>query len=1106
MYFLFIAALQLIPGLSPTSWVTTVAPLCFVLFINGVKEIADDLGRHRSDAQINNAPAVVLRGREEVHTQWRHVQIGDVVKVYRDSQIPADVVFLSSSDKDDLCYVETANLDGETNLKLKYCYPGTKLVASGVDLKDFAAGSRVECEKPNEKLYVFEGSVRKSGGGKDALDVANLLLRGCTLRNTDWVTGLVVFAGFDSKIFKNRVLAPRKVTQLEQNMNILVALMFALQLTLAFLGAIGSHTFYTTRDAGAWYLGRPGPWPELMPGFGEIVVSFLRFGLLINQLIPISLYVTLEVVKVVQCTFLSWDRQMYHAETDSPFQCRTSTLNEELGQVEYVLSDKTGTLTQNVMGFVWCTIDGKLYGKQSNAQGTPHTISGDTALLLALQRKGSPEHQAAVAFLTHLAICNTVVPATNAQGELPAPSLNEGGVAQRWALQTANTMCLQAASPDEEALVQGAATLGFRLVTRSLEKVGGQAAHAARGTCPLRHVSCKVVLGELLTLEVIAVLEFNSDRKRMSIIIRMPGGRVRIFCKGADSMIYARVAPGQPVADATSSHLAEMSRNGFRTLCMGQRDVEPAEFQEWHQRFHEASVSLKGRDEKIAKVAEEIERDFKLLGATAVEDRLQDGVPEAIALLSKAGIKVWVLTGDKLETAISISLSCRLFHNSMKLMMLREHDLNDGKDGAVSEALLIKALEARKVAREGANAGSRGNLGLVIEGGALAQALHRQNANNFLELCKSCHAVVCCRVTPMQKAQVVSLVKHHGGAITLGIGDGANDVGMIQAAHIGVGISGREGRAAVLASDFAFAQFQYLTRLLLVHGRWSYKRNSEVVMYAFYKNFAYCLPNCFFAVLSGFSAQPLYTSAIIATFNVLWTAWPTIAFAALEQATDVSAKNVMAHPQLYMETMNMDRRRFFALLSRWLLEGLWHGLVCFFAPLLALGRPRRDGTVDGLPTYGVATYTAVILIVNLKVAMRSYHLTAINLLLIFGLSIGCWFPALWGLSTIPQLEAAMSTMIGIAPRLYSNVVFWLTVGLAAPVIALMSDFLRVAFERQFCPQDHQIFQASRGLGELGRLGSACRHAWWLYRQHVVPGARGPACCSHYAQVHSLRDI
>ena len=240
--------------------------------------------------------------------------------------------------------------------------------------------------------------------------------------------------------------------------------------------------------------------------------------------------------------------------------------------------------------------------------------------------------------------------------------------------------------------------------------------------------------------------------------------------------------------------------------------------------------------------------------------------------------------------------------------------------------------------------------------------------DEFLRMCQKCRAVVCCRVSPIQKAQVTNLVRKKARAITLAIGDGANDVGMIQAAHIGVGISGREGRAAVLSSDFAMAQFRFLKRLLLVHGRWSYKRNSEVVLYAFYKNFAYCLANVYLNFFyAGFSSQPVYGSALIATYNVFWTSLPTMGFAILEQ--DVTSETVNTAPKIFGETMRTDRKRFFKDLTRWLLEGIWHSVIAFLLPLYSLCAAESNGKMVGIDEMGVSVYTAVIILVNLKIAV-----------------------------------------------------------------------------------------------------------------------------------------
>jgi len=1028
LYFLLIAVLQLIPGLSPTHWFTTVAPLIFVLFVNAVKEIYDDYYRHKSDDEVNNRLVERFNqsSNSRTHTKWRDLIVGDVVMVEQDSEIPADLLFLSSADQDGLCYVETANLDGETNLKLKYCYTRTAHAQSTMDLEAALDHRFIECELPNEKLYQFDGSIVATDQEREGLDASNLLLRGSSLRKTAWVIGVVVFAGNDSKIQRNQSTGKKKVTQLERHMNILVILVFFVQVLFALIGAVGREV-WLDQHSDDYYLEATNGWPDLGRGLTGGLITVLRFIILLNQLIPISLYVTLEVVKVIQCIFLNWDRQMYHKASDTPFVCRTTTLNEDLGQVQYILSDKTGTLTQNVMGWVWASVNGNLYGREVDEEilyaenkRDPHTIVYDRGLLQALSgnedEQDSQETKEASQFLLNLAVCNTVVPTTGPHGEVQ----------------------YQAESPDEEALVQGAAALGFKLVSRTTEKVEVE------------------VRGKLLSFDVLAVLEFSSDRKRMSILCRMPGGKLRLYSKGADAVILARLTPDQSVVNSTTIHLNMMAAEGFRTLAVAQKDLSEAEYQKWSQDFHLASVALDNREEKICRMAELIEKDLTLIGATAVEDKLQVGVPDAIHSLSSAGIKIWVLTGDKLETAVSISYSCSLFNPKMELVFIKEAEFLKQKN---RKFFKVKDNEVHEKLIGGTA------VGLVIEGGVLSYALKPYVQDQFLEICQKCQAVVCCRVSPIQKAQVTNLVRKKARAIALAIGDGANDVGMIQAAHIGVGISGREGRAAVLSSDFAMAQFRFLKRLLLVHGRWSHKRNSEVVLYAFYKNFAYCLANVYLNFFyAGFSSQPVYGSALIATYNVFWTSLPTIGFAILEQ--DVTATTVISAPKLYGETMRTNRRKFFKDLARWLIEGVWHSVVAFLLPLYALCNAAPNGKMIGIDEMGVAVYTAVIVLVNLKIALRTQHWTKVNVIFVFLISIALWFPFLLGLSYVWKWYGYLPEMSGVAMRLFDIPSFWLSAVIAAPICGMFLDSTLVAFENRFWPKDVRIYQEREHKGML----------------------------------------
>ncbi|KAI5067311.1 hypothetical protein GOP47_0017839, partial [Adiantum capillus-veneris] len=991
LYFLMNAVVQLIPGLSPTGWATTVVPLSFVLVLNAVKEAYDDFKRHRSDREVNVRVAEVLQGDGLKPLQWKSIIVGDVIRVQCNSEIPADLLFLSSSDPQGLAYLETANLDGETNLKIRNAfYQSSTLNPEDGDMSFHAlSGLIIECEQPNNRLYEFEGSVSFQGQGLMPLDVSQILLRGATLRNTQWVMGAVVFTGVDTKHMKNMVAAPRKVSHLERKMNILVAGLFIFQLLLCIGLAIG-HFMWTDGNPNHFYLANDEVWPEPGLNLTGLLVQVLRFVILLSSLIPISLYVTLELVKVLQCCFIHWDVHMVYKPAGGPAQTRTSNLNEELGQVQYVLADKTGTLTQNVMSFVQCSISGVVYGNlpkdgfsgESNTGSCIHTVCEDQYLIEELHKTDSfpgSQSQKCKDFFVHLAVCHTVIPTYSEEGET-------------------GEIRYQSSSPDEEALVQGAALCGFQLTRRAADE---------------------------LTIEC-------------QCVFRSSDGRIKLYCKGADTAILKRLAKDQGgIAEISVKHMEEFAHAGFRTLCIAEREIDEAEFQSWASRFRVASVALDDRDEKLAEAADSIEREMVLLGVTAVEDKLQDGVQETVTLLAQAGIKLWVLTGDKLETAVAIGLACKLLVDSMHLFLLCESALNSvpqmlhnmldearqrahartssatipgcplasslvadwkqvtkqlswhGRDAESGNSLRHESLNWSLVFDQnfvdlildvvGDNGSSRtllildlpfrrllwridfvtgvdaSDMAVIIEGDSLSVALEENNRMNFLELCQECRTVVCCRVSPLQKALVTQLVKENNLAVTLAIGDGANDVAMIRAAHIGIGISGREGMAAVLASDYAIGQFRFLARLLLIHGRWSYKRNKLLVMYAFYKNIVCVMGHCYLAFYSGLSAQSLYPTALISTYNLFWTSLPTMVLSTLDQ--DVHQLTAESNPQLYAETQGEKIQSFFKEAGYWFLSGFWHSVVVFFFPLASIETMGGNGMLNGIFNLGVAAYT-----------------------------------------------------------------------------------------------------------------------------------------------------
>uniref|UniRef100_A0A8D2MBJ9 Phospholipid-transporting ATPase n=1 Tax=Zonotrichia albicollis TaxID=44394 RepID=A0A8D2MBJ9_ZONAL len=788
-YFLVLLILQAIPEISTLSWYTTLVPLLLVLGITAVKDLVDDIARHRMDNEVNNRTCDVIKDGRFKATKWKDIKVGDVVRLKKNTFVPADILLLSSSEPNSLCYVETAELDGETNLKFKMALEVThRHLQEESALADF--DGLVECEEPNNRLDKFTGML----SWRDSLyplDADKILLRGCKIRNTDFCHGMVIFAGADTKIMRNSGRTRFKRTKIDSLMNYMVYTIIVVLILLSAGLAIG-HTYWEQQIGNSsWYLYDAQDSSPAYRGF----LTFWGYIIVLNTMVPISLYVSVEVIRFGQSYFINWDLQMYYPEKDTAAKARTTTLNEQLGQIQYIFSDKTGTLTQNIMTFKKCCINGQRYGQVHtidfswNAYADGKFLFYDHYLIEQIKAGKEPEIQK---FFFLLAICHTVM-ADTSDGQLH----------------------YQAASPDEGALVTAARNFGYVFLSRT------------QNTITISE------MGVQRTYDVLAILDFNSDRKRMSVIVRESGGHIRLYCKGADTVIYERLHPSNVKREATEEALDVFANETLRTLCLCYRDISQDEFEVWNKKFLEASLATSHRDEALDKVYEEIEKNLILLGATAIEDKLQDGVPETISRLSKADIKIWVLTGDKKETAENIGFSCELLTEDTAICY--------GED--TRQKLKLKFPRTAEEKKKQSEKRRR------------AEAYKEQQQKNFVDLACECRAVICCRVTPKQKAMVVELVKKYKKAITLAIGDGANDVNMIKTAHIGVGISGQEGMQAVMSSDYSFGQFRYLQRLLLVHGRWSYIRMCKFLRYFFYKNFAFTLVHIWYSFFNGFSAQ-----------------------------------------------------------------------------------------------------------------------------------------------------------------------------------------------------------------------------------------------------------
>nr|CAG4638244.1 EOG090X00X3 [Cyclestheria hislopi] len=512
----------------------------------------------------------------------------------------------------------------------------------------------------------------------------------------------------------------------------------------------------------------------------------------------------------------------------------------------------------------------------------------------------------------------------------------------------------------------------------------------------------------------------------MSVIVRTPSGKIKLYCKGADTVIYERLGNAAPtgpqqqqqfIRQVTTTHLEAFAREGLRTLCCAVAEIPHDVYEDWKHTYHRAATSLQNREEKLSDAANLIENNLVLLGATAIEDKLQDGVPETIAALLDADIRLWMLTGDKQETAINIGHACRLINSNMHLLVINEDSLDATRE--VVGRWLSNQSENNSPTN---STSSVSPAALVIDGQTLKFALSCELKKDFMQLCLGCRAVICCRVTPSQKAEVVEAVTVETRTVTLAIGDGANDVAMIQKAHVGVGISGVEGLQAACASDYSIAQFRYLRRLLLVHGASSYYRMCHLILYSFYKNITLYVMELWFALYSAWSGQILFERWTIGLYNVIFTALPPLALGLFDRrcAAEVSYR----YPQLYKPSQSAQHFnvRIFWL---WTFKAIIHSMILFWLPLLAfrydiVWNHGRDG---GYLIVGNAIYTYVVITVCLKAALETSTWSLPSLLAIGG-SVLLWFLFLGVYSHIwPTLPVAANMAGDFSIKTLMNTVF-----------------------------------------------------------------------------------
>eukprot|EP01041_Mallomonas_annulata_P002854 gene2854-5613_t len=930
VYFLVISVLMLIGQYAsyifqtPLDPYSTLATLIFVLMVTSIKEGMEDLQRARSDRYENFSKVTVVKfdgngNVVETIVESQSIKTGDIIKLVGRTAVPADVLILQTSLYTDgnQCYVETSNIDGETNLKLRLAPSAAKTfsISNTPQLNLFKG--QLEYEKPNKNIHDFIGTLKLDEFYEPIpLSADNIILRGSIFHNTDWAYVVAVYTGQESKIQMNSKLAPSKMSMLEKYVNFAIIIIFLAQITLVSIVIISLYGMGFNNFKKLPYI-----YPN-NEGSSSVLPLWIIYFLLFNNFIPISLYVTLELVNLGQAYLIGVDSELYDEDLDTPCIVRSSNMVQELGVVSNIFSDKTGTLTRNEMKFVKFFVKDRSY----DVAEAIITDRGSVFLSPVLESlKDDPSDENPLyRFLHCLTTCHTVV-------------REKDGT-------------YRSESPDELALVEGVGKFDCRLVERGTTTMTVE------------------MLGDKITLQVLAVNAFNSDRKRMSVLVVDPTTRqYMVLLKGADSAVLDLCKLSNQDRVDIDRELLSFACLGLRTLCVARKVIDADRAGEWLKSWKDAGSAIRDRSDRLDEVAAELEVDMDLLGITAIEDRLQEDVPEVIADLTKAGIVIWMLTGDKEETAINIGHSCNLLQQdtaTFALTKVQTAEEFNTKLKDIHTAIMSRRFSDPNMISSRTNA--LNEMSFIMDGPSFKHFVETDLDQRkwLLAIGQKCRSVIGCRLTPIQKQQLVGIVKKDTvpRAITLSIGDGANDVSMIREADVGVGIIGKEGRQAANNADFAVGQFRFLRRLCLVHGRWNYMRQCRVFLYSMHKNMVITLTLFWFSYLDALSGTSPYNSWIYSAFNFT-LGLPIIFYGILNQ--DISAEFALANPEVYSTGRNMTILNTPAV-AMWIWNAILYTLIiCLiyyvaiiptFADYELYSMANITGTYMDFDAYGIADW------------------------------------------------------------------------------------------------------------------------------------------------------
>lgn len=1250
IYFLIIAILQSIEAISISGGKPVILlPLICVVSISGLKDFYEDLKRNYSDKEENTRKTEKfdLEKNEFTTCNWENIYNGDIIKIRKGKYFPADIIILRAcvvkenliEEYTDKCYIETKNLDGETNLKQKTIdselfdyqfYKSNSNFFSDTDKVKLYCTANVNIEKANEIMNRFSGYIefnsikknilidsnisrnsicdnsnnnfltkKQNYNTKCNLNLNNFVPRGCSLQITDYIIGIVVYTGTNTKIMMNSPQTKYKISTVEKKMTVLITIIFVTQLILSFIAAV--FCFISSRNNNHSIFFRLFyENSKNNKGFIFFTSRICTWILIFTNFVPISLLVSMEMIKYFQGFFISWDIKMYDREKRKSATVQTSTLNEELGMVKYIFTDKTGTLTKNKMIFKMFSVGENVYGGSVDIEeekkekerlsfvSNLNIVSDSRKNSKVIVRNNSnkwvndeevrkfvdfnmEEKERIIKEIKEYydSNFNNNKRSSNNNYSSSINNINEQisklnktlilmSICHSVINNNIEVVNYLSSSPDESALINASRNLDYvylgemfynsntissfcdrykiklikptsQIKFDNFKNNGDQQLNNNKNTSAYdlddiskNNMESKQVIlikvnNYLLLFQKLLVMNYNSERKRMSIVIKdLQTNEYMILTKGADTVILDKSADTEANLvniNHTTNNMKKFAKLGLRTLMLAYKELNYFDIKDIIKNHNDIlNSSCDEMPNRLSLFYDDIEKDLIVLGSTAIEDELQDNVKECLTNLVDVGIKVWMLTGDKPDTAVSIGFSCGLLNHSTEIVEMTDDIIKNTEVENIKAFLLKKIYTIHKKIEIHGNDNemkkqenqenlmelvssndkdikkhfsenfdktklkySKTNINKIDKSPLLVQdsnddydyydkydqnnnesrinhnkrihttensRKHRPNNFSMLSLSKinyvyqqynnnkgkedieepedyltirkpklnrktnktsinnskyqnrlnllksktsividskilaiiiqhqelfdlfkyystKCDTVLCCRVSPKQKAEVVKITNQ----VSLAIGDGANDVNMITTANIGVGIEGEEGGQAARSSDYSISKFCYLQNLLFYHGRESYRKNTYVICYNFYKNVLFVIPQFWFGIASFFSGQTLYDPWIYQLYNMLFTVFPILWYgiADSEEDQDVLSSNGIYYKQGMVNRL-FKTSRFWLYVGFGFIEALIIYFLCFHAKYI-----DNIGLDQDLWSLGTIAYSSIVIIVNVKI-------------------------------------------------------------------------------------------------------------------------------------------